>query len=58
MTISSKINDTGKTIADTSFIWDLVADYGFKFGKEQDVAEISRHVPSEYMPMFVEGSKA
>jgi hypothetical protein len=58
MTLNGMINDTGKIIANTSFIWDLVADYGFKFGKEQDVVEIMRHVPIEYVPMFVEGSKA
>lgn len=49
---------TGKAIANTSFIWDLVTDYGFKFGKKQDTLDIMRCVPIQYVPMFNEGLKA
>ena len=52
------LGHTGKAIANTSFIWDLVTDYGFKFGKKQDTLEIMRCVPIEYVPMFNEGMNA
>ena len=52
------LGHTGKAIANTSFIWDLVTDYGFKFGKKQDTLDIMRCVPIEYVPMFNEGLTA
>lgn len=50
--------DFSKGIHNTSFIWDLVSDYGFKFGKKQDTLDIMRCVPIQYVPMFNEGLKA
>lgn len=52
------LNDSRNAITKTSFIWDLVAGYGFKFGKEQDIAEIREYVPDQYVDMFVEGLSA
>jgi hypothetical protein len=48
-------SDFSKGIHNTSFLWDLVTNYGFKFGKVQDKVEIMRHVPIEYIPAFNEG---
>lgn len=55
--LNQYVGHTGKDIARTSFIWDLVSDYGFKFGKKQDTLDIMRCVPIEYVPMFNEGMK-
>lgn len=52
------LSESGKLIASTSFIWDLVTNYGFKFGKKQDTLDIMRCVPIEYVPVFNEGFKA
>ena len=56
--LNQYIGATGKEITKTSFIWDLVSDYGFRFGKKQDTLDIMRCVPIEYVPMFNEGLKA
>lgn len=56
--LNQYVGTTGKEITKTSFIWDLVSDYGFKFGKKQDTLDIMRCVPIEYVPMFNEGMKA
>lgn len=50
--------DFSKGIHNTAFLWDLVTNYGFKFGKKQDVVEILRCVPIEYVYTFNEGMKA
>jgi hypothetical protein len=57
-TLTKYLSSTGKAIANTSFLWDLVTDYGFKFGKKQDTLDIMRCVPIQYVPMFNEGMKA
>lgn len=57
-TLSKYLNPTGKKLSKTSFIWKLVDDYGFKFGKKQDTLDIMRCVPIEYVPMFNAGMKA
>jgi hypothetical protein len=49
------ISSTGKAIADTAFIWDLVDNYGFKFGKKQDVEKIKNMIPSHCIPSFEAG---
>lgn len=56
--LTKYLSSTGKAIANTAFIWDLVTDYGFKFGKEQDTLDIMRCVPIQYVPIFNEGLKA
>ena len=57
-TLTKYLNPTGKKLSKTSFIWKLVDDYGFKFGKKQNALEIMDHVPVNYLPMFNAGMKA
>lgn len=52
--ISDTVNSS-KTIMDTAFILDLIENYGFQFGKTQDVDNIRSHIPSEYMSFFEAG---
>lgn len=54
-TLTQYLNTTGTAIANTSFLWELVDRYGFKFGKKQDTVEIMRHIPIEYIPVFNDG---
>jgi hypothetical protein len=56
--ISEYLSTSGKKVSKTSFVWDLVDMYGFKFGKKQDTLDIMRCVPIEYVPMFNAGMKA
>jgi hypothetical protein len=56
--LTQYLNPNGKKVSKTSFVWELVDDYGFKFGKKQDTLDIMRCVPIEYVPMFNEGLKA
>jgi seryl-tRNA synthetase len=56
--LSEYLSQNGKKLSKTSFVWSLVDDYGFKFGKKQDIVEILRCVPIEYVPIFNEGLKA
>lgn len=49
------LNKTGTSIANTSFIWDLVANYGFKFGKTQDIDQIRATTPTTYLTYFENG---
>ena len=49
------LNKTGTSIANTPFIWDLVANYGFKFGKEQDVDQIRPNIPVNQILNFETG---
>lgn len=44
-----------KIIDNVAFIWDLVENYGFKFGKKQDIDAIIEEVPVEYLPDFNRG---
>ena len=57
-TLSEYLSQNGKKVSKTSFVWSLVDDFGFKFGKEQDVVEIRKLVPDKYVDVFVEGCKA
>lgn len=57
-TLTDYLNPSGKKVSKTAFVWSLIDDYGFKFGKKQDVVEILRCVPIEYVPIFNEGMKA
>lgn len=49
------LNPTGKAITNTVFLWDLVANRGFKFGKKQDVEAIRAKVPEKFKTAFEEG---
>ena len=57
-TLADYLSQNGKKVSKTSFVWSLVDDYGFKFGKKQDIVEILRCVPIEYVPVFNEGMEA
>lgn len=56
--LTDYLSQNGKKLSKTSFVWSLVDDYGFKFGKKQDTLDIMRCVPIEYVPMFNDGMKA
>ena len=56
--LNDYLSQNGKKVSKTSFVWDLVDKYGFKFGKKQDQLEIMDHIPVNYLPMFTAGSKA
>jgi hypothetical protein len=46
------LSTSGNAVSDTSFIWDLVDNYGFQFGKKQDINKIRSHIPSDYIDSF------
>lgn len=52
------MSTAGNHLASTSFIWDLVEDFGFKFGKKQSVESIKSHVPTQYISTFEAGLAA
>lgn len=52
------VSSSGKAIANTSFIWDLVESYGFKFGKKQDIDHIKKTIPAQCMSSFEAGLSA
>jgi hypothetical protein len=56
--ITEITSDYTKGIHNTSFIWNLVENYGFQFGKTQDVDKIVEHIPHEYLTSFYEGLEA
>ena len=56
--LTNYLSQNGKKVSKTSFVWDLVDKYGFKFGKKQDTLDIMRCIPIEYMPMFNAGFQA
>lgn len=47
--------DFSKGIHNTSFLWDLVENYGFQFGPKQDIEKIRSHVPSDCLTSFEAG---
>jgi hypothetical protein len=49
------LSSAGNAIADTELIWDLVENYGFQFGKKQDVEKVRASVPSDYLSFFEAG---
>jgi hypothetical protein len=53
--LQDKLNPAGKSITDTSFVWDLVDNYGFQFGKKQDIEKIRSHVPAQHISFFEAG---
>ena len=53
--LSDKLNPIGNKVSDTSFIWDLVDNYGFQFGKTQDIDKIRSHVPVSCLAAFEAG---
>ena len=53
--VAEHLNPAGKAVSDTSFVWDLVDNYGFQFGKKQDVDKIRSHVPADCLSSFEAG---
>lgn len=53
--LQDKLNPSGKAITNTSFVWDLVENYGFQFGKKQDIDKIKSFIPSTYISAFEAG---
>jgi hypothetical protein len=53
--LAGKLNPSKKAVSDTSFVWDLVDNYGFQFGKTQDVDKIRSHVPASCLASFEAG---
>lgn len=49
------LNPAGKAITDTSFVWGLVMNHGFQFGKKQDKSKIADLVPDVFKDSFVNG---
>jgi len=50
--------DFSKGIHNTAFLWDLVYNYGFQFGKKQNIDEIKQTIPNSYMASFEAGLMA
>lgn len=53
--LTTYLSKTGKGIANTRFLWDLVENYGFSFGKKQDKEEILSHIPTQCISIFEAG---
>ena len=56
--LNQYLSNTGKAIANTSFIWDLIDNYGFQFGKKQSTDKIKSTVPSQFISSFEAGLTA
>jgi hypothetical protein len=56
--LTQYLNPAGKALTNTSFIWDLIETYGFKFGKKQDINHIRSKVPTKYINSFNDGLTA
>lgn len=44
-----------KSINNVAFAWDLIENYGFVFGKKQDLEQIKSEIPSQYLEDFERG---
>ena len=53
--ITQYLNPNKTAITNTPFIWDLVADYGFQFGKTQDIDKIRQSIPASCIKDFEQG---
>ena len=53
--LNQYLSKSGNAIANTSFIWDIVSNYGFQFGKTQDIDQIRATIPTEYITYFENG---
>lgn len=49
------LNSKCDSISDTSFVWDLIDTYNFKFGKTQDINSIIKSIPSDCLEAFKMG---
>ena len=53
--LTEYLNPKRTAVTDTGFILDLVDNYGFKFGKEQDIGKIRACVPTAHIEFFETG---
>ena len=53
--LTQYLSKTGTSVANTAFIWDLVTNYGFQFGKTQDLDQIRGAIPTDYLTYFENG---
>jgi DNA gyrase subunit B len=53
--LQSKAGVKKKVIDSVSFIWDLIENHGFRFGKSQDIEAIKKTVPATYLSEFETG---
>lgn len=56
--LAQHLNPSGKAVTNTSFVWDLVDNYGFQFGKKQEVEKIKQNVPAQFVGAFENGFAA
>ena len=52
------LNPTGNALTNTTFIWDIVENYGFQFGRKQDVDQIRATIPATCLEQFEKGFAA
>lgn len=52
------LNPTGNALTNTTFIWDIVENYGFQFGRKQDVEKIREAIPAHCLEQFEKGYAA
>lgn len=52
------LNPTGNALTNTTFIWDIVENYGFQFGRKQDVEKIREAIPTHCLEQFEKGFAA
>lgn len=52
------LNPNGTALTSTSLVWDLVDNYGFSFGKEQDLDKIKDNIPTHCIVAFENGLSA
>jgi hypothetical protein len=52
------LNPAHTALTTTSFIWDLIDNYGFSFGKTQDIEKIKTNIPNTYLEQFEAGYSA
>ena len=53
--LTQYLNPKGNALTNTHFLWDLVEDYGFQFGKKQDALKIAKTIPAKFIDSFNEG---
>jgi hypothetical protein len=53
--LTKYLSTSRTTIADTAFVWDLVDNYNFQFGKKQDIEKIRSCIPAQYLSFFEAG---
>ena len=52
------LNTTGNALTNTTFVWDIVDNYGFQFGRKQDIDKIRATIPVACIEQFEKGFTA